>query len=112
MPELDKLVTVKLDKERHLRLTLKGLLEFEKFTGKNLLRGLNLDDLSMEDSAVLLWASLVHEDPELTYDAILDMVDLSNIAAVMEAMTECLNKSFSEPEKASERPLAKRSRRG
>ena len=51
MPELDTLVTIKLDKERHLRLTLKGMIEFDKATGRNLLKGFVLKVLSIEEVA-------------------------------------------------------------
>lgn len=112
MPDLDKLVTIELDKERHLRLTLKGMLEFEKLTGKNLLAGFKPDDLSMGDSAALIWACLIHEDEELTYDAVLCMVDLSNITAVMNAVTKCIEKSLQEPVEVSKRPLVRRSQLG
>lgn len=112
MPGIDDLVKVTLDKERHLRLTLKGMLEFEKLTKRNLMKGFKLDDLSMEDSAALVWACLIHEDKELTYDDVLYMVDLSNITAVMDAITECIDKSLRGTEEMSKRPLAKTSRRG
>ena len=91
---LDKLVTVTLDKERHLRLTLKGMMEFEKITGKNLLKGFIFDDLTVEDSATLIWACLIHEDRDLTLDDVLCMVDLSNYVAVMEAIINCVNQSL------------------
>ena len=53
MPDLEELVTIKLDKERHLRLTLKGMLEFEKLTGKNLMRGFSLKNFAIAFSAKL-----------------------------------------------------------
>jgi len=112
MPDLDKLVTITLDKERHLRLGLKGMLEFEKATGQNLLKGFKLEDLSMGDTAVLLWACLIHEDKELTLDDILYMVDLSNIIGIIDAMSECFEKALSELKDASERPLAEKSQPG
>jgi len=112
MLELDKLVTITLDKERHLRLTLKGMLEFEKHTGKNLMKGFKLDGLSMDDSAAMIWACLIHEDKELIYDDVLYMVDLSNITFVMLAVSECIEKSLQEAGEVSERPLVKKSRPG
>jgi len=108
---LDNLVTITLDKKRHLRLTLKGMLEFEKITGKSLLKGFKLDELSLTDSAALIWACLLHEDIELTYDAIITMIDINNLAAVMETVTKCLNQSLVEA-KADGRPLARKSRAG
>jgi len=101
-----ELTTIKLDKERHLRLTLKGMLEFEKVTGKNLLKGFDLKKLTLEDTAALIWACLIHEDKALTYDDVLCMIDLSNLVAVTDAVSLCLERSLPES-KAGERPLAK-----
>lgn len=111
MSELVPPVTIVLDKERHLRLTLKGLVEFEKLTGKNLLKGFNLDDLTLEDNAALIWACLLHEDKELTFEAVLSMIDLSNFSKVTGAVLECINRSLPEV-KTDNRPLVKKSRRG
>lgn len=109
MPDLDKLVTITLDKERHLRLTLKGMLEFQKLTDMNLLKGFQLKDLTLEDVAALVWASLIHEDKELKYDDVLCMVDLSNITAVTEAITACILQSLPEAKKESVSPLVEKS---
>ena len=102
---LENLVTITLDKERHLRLTLKGMIEFKKLTGKDLLKGFSLKNLSLEDTAAFVWASLIHEDKELTYDDVLYMVDLTNITAVSQAMMDCVNQSLPDA-KESEGPLA------
>lgn len=106
---LDKLVTIELDKERHLRLTLKGMLEFEKKTGKSLLRGFSRKDLTLEDCAALIWACLIHEDKELSYDDVICMVDVGNVAEVMDAVIKCTGQAFPE---AGDRPLVQKPRRG
>lgn len=106
MVGVDNLVKVTLDKERHLRLTLRGMLAFEKITGQNLLKGFNLKHLALKDSAALLWACLLHEDKELKFDDVLDMIDMTNLASVMESVTECLNQSLPKAE-AGATPLAK-----
>lgn len=114
MPELYELVKVTLDKERHLRLTLKGMLEFEKLTGKNLMKGIKFKDLTFEDLTVMLWASLIDEDRELKYDDVLDMVDFNNLTVVMDALMECISQSLPKAPKAEEgdRPLAEMSQPG
>ena len=111
MSELDTLVTIKLDKERHLRLSLKGMIAFEKITGKNLLKGFQLNELTLGDTAAMMWACLTHEDKELTYDDVCCMVDTNNIETAMEALTKCLSQSFPEA-KAGSRPLAGKSQVG
>jgi len=110
MPELD-LVTITLDKERHLRLSLKGMLAFEKLTGKNLLKGFKFKELSLGDTAAMLWACLIHEDKELTYDDVCCMVDFKNLEAVMESLTQCLLGSYPKSE-GTESPLAEKPQPG
>ena len=107
MGEIDKLVTIKLDKERHLRLTLKGMLEFEKLTGKNFLQGFKIKDLGLEDTAVMMWSCLMHEDKELTYDDVLNMIDFGNLEEAMDALRDCLSQSLPEA-KAGASPLAEK----
>lgn len=96
------LVTINLDKTRNLRLTLKGMIEFQKLTGKNLMEGFNIKTIALEDVAALVWASLIHEDEDLKYEDVLNMLDLSNITAAMEAMTACILQSLPEIEKIAE----------
>jgi len=103
-------VTIKLDKERTLRLTLKGMLEFEELTGKNLFKGFKLTDLGLKDSAALIWACLAHEDKDLTYDKVLCMVDINNIGEVMDALTKCLTQCL--PESKDKPPLPEKPQAG
>lgn len=110
MSGLEKLITIQLDRERHLRLTLKGMLEFERLTGRSLLKGFALKDLTLKDSAAMMYACLLHEDKELTYDDVIGMVDFSNLPTVIEAFYKCINQSVPETEEKSKRPLAKTSR--
>ncbi len=107
---LDKLVTIKLDKERHLRFAMRGMVEFDNRTGRNALKGLNLKDLSLEDTGLLLWCCLLHEDPTLELDSVLNMVDLSNLLEIVEAITTCLNQSLNSAKGAEKSPLPKRPR--
>ena len=106
---IDKLVTITLDKERHLRLSLKGMLEFQRVTDKNLLKGFDLSKFSLEETAALIYACLIHEDKELTYDDVLCMIDMSNLTEAINALSACLEQSAPE---AGDRPLAKKSQRG
>jgi hypothetical protein len=103
---MDKPVVLDLDKKRHLRLTMKGMIEFEKLTGKSMLRGVTFNELSLEECAALAWACMIHEDKELTYDDVLYMIDLSNINTVLGAVTDCINRSL--PQKESTSPLSEK----
>ena len=87
---IENKVTITLDKPRTFRLTLKGMLEFEKATGQKMLSGFRLDTLSLEENSTLIWCCLIHEDKELTLEAVQDIVDLSNFAEAMAAVRLCI----------------------
>ena len=109
MPEeLEEPVKITLDKERTLRLSLKGMLEFEKITGKNLLKGFNLKDLSLEAMAALMYACLLHEDKELTYDDVICMVDVGNMSKISDAVVKCINQAMALEAEGNKRPLVKK----
>ena len=114
MSGLDNYVTIKLDKERHLRLTLKGMLEFEEITGRKFLKGFKLKDLGLKDTAVMLWACLIHEDKILKYDDVLCMVDFTNLETILDALAACLTQSLPKATevKAGGRPLAEKPQTG
>lgn len=112
MSALMKPVVAMLDKKRTLRLTLKGMLAFEEITGKNLLKNLNIKDFSLKDSAALIWACLIDEDPDLTFEACKDMIDFSNIIPVMTAVNKCIVQSMTEMGASKTSPLVKKSPHG
>ena len=82
------LVPVQLDKERHLRLTLNSMIEFEELTGKSIMQGFT--EISMKEMRTLLWLGLKWEDAELTEEMLGDLVDLSNVTEVAGAIRQAL----------------------
>lgn len=94
-----KLVTVDLDKPRHLKMTLGAMIAYEQASGKSLLKGFNLKDMNLTEVATLFWACLLHEDRELPYDAfvweIMDIGTMSKLS-MMKAIADCVNESASE----------------
>jgi len=106
------MVKVKLDKERHLRLTLRGMLKFEEATGIHLFKDFKktMTELTLEQTTVLGWACLIHEDKDLTFDEFQDFVDLSNINKLSDAVQQCIIESLAEKKsKDSAIPLAGKS---
>jgi len=101
------MVTVQLDKERHLRLTLRGMLAFEEKTGINLFQGFDISKLSLHQTTVLIWACLIHEDKKLTFDNFIDIIDLTNINKIADAVAKCIVESV--PGKEGDTPLAEKS---
>ena len=108
---LDKLVTIQLDKERHLRFTTQGMIEYGKLTGQNPLKGFSFKDLKLEDIIGLLWACLIHEDEDLTYKDVLRMVEIADLENIMGLLAECVNQAFPDV-KDTKRPLARKPRSG
>ena len=105
------MVTIKLDKERHLKLALRGMVAFEGLTGKNLLNGIDFTQMTMQEVAGLMWACLLHEDKKLTFDDFLDMVSLSDITRLSEAIAQCITESMPDAE-VDASPLAEKARDG
>ena len=76
-------VPIVLDRERHLRFSLKTMREMrEKFGPDGLKAGFNQDKI-----AELLWYGLRGEDPGLTVEDVEELVDLETLSAVMEAVS-------------------------
>lgn len=66
-------ITVNLDRERMLRLTMKAMVEFER-TNKIKLMDIG-DNMSVETCAKLAYSMLKQDDPELTLDKTIDLFD-------------------------------------
>jgi len=76
-------IPVQLDRERHLRFTLRTLREIREEFGASVLAS----GFAMEAIAKLLWYGLKHEDPDLSVEAVEDLVDMENLTTVIEAVT-------------------------
>lgn len=85
---------IQLDKMRNFRYGMKAISLIEKKLGKPISK-IDMDNLTMEDAAVMIWAGLVHEDPELTPERVMDLVDeYSDIQTVLTAMGEAFQGAF------------------
>lgn len=85
---------IKLDKVRNFKYGMKALHLIEKKFKKPASK-LDMDNLTMEDAAVLIWAGLQHEDKDLTPDKVMDLVDdHSDITTVLGAMSEAFQGAF------------------
>lgn len=77
-------VPVMLDRMRYMRFTLRVVDEIRKeFGADSLEKGFSGDNL-----ARVLWYGLRGDDPTLTQQQVMDMVDLGNLQPVIKAMTE------------------------
>ncbi len=81
-----KMVTINLDKERHLYFTLNSLELIEDLTGTSIDKiG---ETMNMKTLKILLYAGLVHEDKGLTIDSVGDMIGIEKIEEVSKAIGE------------------------
>lgn len=83
-----------LDKARNIRYGFKAFHLIEKTIGQKM-SNIDFDALSMHDQAVLLWAGLHHEDPTLTPDDVMELVDKhSTIGEAIRKTGEALAEAF------------------
>lgn len=83
-----------LDKTRNFRYGMKAISLIEKKMKCNVSK-IDFENLTMEDTATLIWAGLVHEDRELSPEKIMDLIDeYSNIQDVAKIMGEAMNEAF------------------
>lgn len=95
--------SIRLDKSRNLRYGMKAISLIEKKLKKPVAK-IDMENLTMEDAAVMIWAGLQHEDRELTPDKVMDLVDdYSDITTVMQAMGEAFQGAFGKSEVPDEK---------
>lgn len=91
---------IKLDKSRNFRYGMQAISLVEETFGEKIAK-VDMENLSMKETAVIIWAGLVHEDTELTPDKVMELVDEhSDVTTVLEAMSKAMEKSFGEAEQA------------
>lgn len=86
--------SIQLDKVRNFRYGMKAMASIEDQLGQSV-TSLDLEKLTIRQTATIIWAGLVWEDKDLTVDALMDIVDEhSNMPAVLEAMTKAFSAGF------------------
>jgi hypothetical protein len=85
-------VEVQLDKKRHFRFTMNALeiIEDELGFGLHEMEGKNL---KMKEIKLIMWAGLLHEDPDLTLEQLGNMIDTENMKYVQEQMGKAFEQS-------------------
>lgn len=85
---------IELDKVRNFRYGMKAISLVEKKLKKPIAQ-IDLEALTMEDTAIMIWAGLQHEDKNLTPDKVMDLIDEhSNVMTVVEAMSKAMSEAF------------------
>ena len=87
---LEKSITVMLDKERHLKLTLGGMKRFREATGVDLLKGGKDLNLFSDEHIIIafIWACLLPEDRTLTLEDVGYMLNATEIKELFEAIVK------------------------
>lgn len=85
---------IELDKIRNFRYGMKAIDYIEKKFKKNIGK-INLEELTMEQTATIICAGLVHEDSKLTPGRVMDLIDeKGNLQEVLEVMAKAFGESF------------------
>ncbi|MDF2010193.1 hypothetical protein [Priestia megaterium] len=80
-------VKVQLDKERVLKFTLNSLVYAEE-AGVDIQNMGNNGGVKLKDLRTLLYAGLMHEDADLTPEAVGEMIDITNLEPISKAMND------------------------
>lgn len=103
MDKINPLVTIHLDKERHLKLTLGGMREYLELTGRDILtQGIDLFKLPPADLQRLFWICLKHEDKELTEEMVGELFDTKNVITDLLLLFEAIKLSLPDSIKPKE----------
>ena len=97
MAETSQPITIQLDKERHLRLTLGGMRRFQEETGKSLWKGLDIKSLTEGDAIALIWACLIWEDKDLKVEDVGFMLDPDKYDEIVKKIIKSWGKENSSP---------------
>ena len=85
---------VQLDKSRNFKYGMKAISLVEKKFKKPMSK-IDMNDLTMEEMATLMWAGLVHEERALTPDKVMELVDdYSSVTVVATLMGEAITGAF------------------
>lgn len=88
MSKINPSVPIELDRPRNLRLDLNAMVAFEEASGKSMFKLKSMENLSVADLRALLWASLRHEDKDLTLEQVGGLVDLGNMEYIAGRLAE------------------------
>lgn len=111
MPSIVAPVPLMLDRERHLRLDNGAMLLAERELSRLWERKISLfsvlasaDGLGLNDLSVLLWVSLLHEDPSLTLLRVQDMMDMQRLPEMIQAILQSWNNATMPAQPQTETP--------
>jgi hypothetical protein len=94
-PRIIKPIPIQLDRERHLVMDFTAMEAFEAETGLSAWSREAWDGRPRH-IGLLLWAALLHEDPELTFDVIRPYLTMANLSYLTERLGELWGETMPE----------------
>jgi hypothetical protein len=86
--------------KRALRFTNRALVAIEDETGKTMAEiGTRATLGSFRAISVMLWAALLHEQPKLTVDQVIDMIELPELENIAGSLNTALEAALGKPAK-------------
>ena len=86
--------TIKLDRERTLRIDANALADAEEKLAGPVLERIGRGRLGIREIRALLWAGLRHEDPELTLEGAGEFITAESLPRISKALNGALNDFF------------------
>ena len=88
--------------ERTITFTLNAMAELEDRYGSVEEAFKQLDNNSIKAVRCILWAGLIHEDPDLTEQQVGNLIDIQYMQELMASLGEAFDADMPEPEKLPE----------
>lgn len=88
--------------ERTIKFTLNAMAELEDRYGSVEEAFKQLDNNSIKAVRCILWAGLIHEDPDLTEQQVGNLIDIQYMQELMASLGDAFDADMPEPEKLNE----------
>ena len=88
--------------ERTIKFTLNAMAELEDRYGSVEEAFKQLDNNSIKDVRCILWAGLIHEDPDLTEQQVGNLIDIQYMQELMASLGDAFDADMPEAEKLPE----------
>ena len=88
--------------ERTIKFTLNAMAELEDRYGSVEEAFKQLDNNSIKAVRCILWAGLIHEDPDLTEQQVGNLIDIQYMQELMASLGEAFDADMPEPEKLTD----------
>lgn len=92
-------VTVTLDKPRKLKFSTNALAELEDALGQPVTK-LNAETVGIKTLRAMLWAGLLHEDPDFTISQAGFLMDFGDLEEIASKLSEALELAFGKNDNA------------